>query len=59
MEKKKYCKFCKKLMDMSKHSSSSLRSDGYCTAKCKRKDRNEYYKDLDRLRVCDPDTGWF
>ena len=59
MKKKKLCKFCQKELDMSPHSTSSMRTDGYCTAKCKRKDRNDFYRLVDSSRVCDPDTGWF
>lgn len=57
--KVKHCIQCGKELSTSKYSTESMRTDGYCTAKCKKKDRNAYYRDLDKSRICDPDTGWF
>jgi hypothetical protein len=55
----KRCHFCKKVLSTSKYSTESHRKDGYCSAKCKRKDRNREYRELNEMRPCDPDTGFF
>ena len=53
----KRCLHCDKELNTSKYSTEAMRTDGYCTAKCKKKDRyREYQEDS---RICDPDTGWF
>lgn len=59
MAEKKYCLFCKKELSTSKYSTESMRTDGYCTAKCKRKDKGRQYKEELKRRKCDPDHGWF
>lgn len=57
MKKAKRCHSCNRELSLDKTSTTSFRTDGYCTAKCKRKDRNRDYREQEQSRPLRPRDG--
>lgn len=45
---KEYCYQCGREISKSPHDTSSMRSDGYCSARCKRRDRHRDMRAIER-----------
>jgi endogenous inhibitor of DNA gyrase (YacG/DUF329 family) len=45
---KEYCYKCGRELSKSPHDTSSHRTDGYCSARCKRKDRHRDMRAIER-----------